>query len=461
MMSQIRRFLDLQIPSIQNHLVKQLGEALFLIAFFVFTFNSWLGLTGNKTLLFLDLNHFKKICYGIVLICLCTKAVLQKYKVKHLLLLGLAGGLLAISSRYSSSKTLVWIFLFILTAQGLSLIPLAFILIVSLILIGILTFGRYASGTISDFILNASGSRGIRHSMGFTHPNTLAIYLFTICLVCLTLKRWAVRWFDAITCLILALFTYRITGSRTSTICFFVIILVIFYLLVIQPKLKPNFKVRFEKTITSLIAALSLAIAFFSIIALFLFNPKIRFWSITDSLSSGRFHLMHSYYEKYGLTLLGNNYSKAPAQSYSLHGEPIRFVVDNLFARLILQNGILIGSAGIAILLYCEWKLLKAPKTIFISYSLFIIIGLMEALCLWLYVDFFVLAIASIIYSQNPDYLNSTNSILERVWLYRFLTGRPYRQHGRHHPPIKTHFPRNFNHRQENNLFHPAHSSKN
>lgn len=59
-MSQIRRFLDLQIPSIQNHLAKQLGEALFLIAFFVFTFNSWLGLTGNKTLLFLDLNHFKK-----------------------------------------------------------------------------------------------------------------------------------------------------------------------------------------------------------------------------------------------------------------------------------------------------------------------------------------------------------------------------------------------------------------
>ena len=458
----MQNLLNREIPYIQYKYVTSLGEALFLIAFFFFTFNSWFGLTGYQSFINFSLGELKKICYGIALLSLCAKALLQHYKIKDLLAIGLLGALLFISSRYSASKTLIWIFLFTTTAQGISLIPVSFVMLLVLTIIGILTFGGYAGGYISDSILTAIGSRGIRHSIGFTHPNTLAIYIFMACLVCLVLKRWTVRWFDASVCVILALFMYRVTGSRTSLICFSIILFFIFYLLIVRPNLTDTASDKVEKVTKISITILTYIIFVFSAVALFFYNPRYKFWKIADSLSSGRFHLMHGYFKQFGLTPFGNTFTTAPTQSYSLHGEPIRFVVDNLFARLLLQYGVATGLVIIIGVLYCEWVLSKASMSIFIPFSLFLVIGLMEALCLWFHVDYFILAISAVLYSRNPEYLNATDSLLNRVWLYRLLTGSPYKPHGLHNPRNNSpSCPNHMNPHVVRRSFHPAHATKN
>lgn len=460
MEGKIKSFLSYPLPSLSKFVSKSVQESLFLISFATFSFGSWYMSTGFQTFLGLGYSSFKKIMYTITLVLLGAKLILQKYQVKNVIVIGILGCLFYLSSRYSASRTILWLFLFVISAQGISLIPVTFILLIVLILIGAITFGGYGFGAINDYILNAVGERSIRHSLGFAHPNTLAIYLYIFLCAFLTLKRWKIRWVDLCICFILTLFEYIMTGSRTSTLCFILTFAALIYLLFSRhvPKL---LKDRINIFCIYATLALSYCAIVLSIFSLFFYNGNSSIWRLFNKIASGRLELMNGYYKDFGLTLFGRTYAGGKVYTFSARGNALTFVVDNMFASLILVYGLITGIIVIGILLISQIKLSKGPRSVFFGFSLFIIIGLVEKVGLHLEINFFLIAIGAVLYSEDLRVLISTDSILKHLALYRLLAGLPSaKRRGRHALETAPNEDKDFLERIQSKERQPAHVSK-
>lgn len=429
----VSKVLGFQFHLIQGKYCKRIGEILYLLAFFTFSFGSWFVLMGYQSFLGVDYGLFKKTMYGITLLLLGSKLFLQKYRIRELAVIGVVGVILLASSKLSGSRTLVWIFLFIISSQGVSLVPVAFTLLIVLILIGCAAYGGYATGNIADYILNIVGDRSMRHSLGFGHPNTLAVFLLTVFLAFMTIKRWSARWFDVAVGFFLLLFEYIITGSRYVALCFLLVVLVTTYLAASQKTGRIAARVNsFAPIIAKITSICSAALSLYSF---FFFDSAKNIWVKIDRLASGRLHLMHGYYKQFGLSLLGNTHKGSAVEFFSAHGDALTFVVDNLFARLLLTYGIVCGGAVILFLFFSEWKLSKANNFVFYCFSLFLIIGVVEAVGTHLEIDFFIIAMGAVLYSEDLGHLAETDSVLNHLVAYRILTGTVpvfSETHGRH-----------------------------
>lgn len=429
--SGIKQFLDIDFQIIKTSHSEHIGEALFLIGFFAFTFGTWYTYTAYQSFFGLRYSRFKTIMYATAIVCCIGKCLLQRYRVKDVGLIFLLMSLIFISSRLSGSRVLFWIFLFIISARGMSLIPVSFVLLCAILLVAVFAFSGFATGTITDYILNTVGGRGIRHSLGLTHPNTLAMFFFVLYFASMTLKRWKVRAVDICICFIFMCFEYFITGSRTVTFCFVAVLIASVYIF-ISPHLPQHFKKIVSLVCSRGTLALSVISIAISIAALFLYDPKQAYWRSLNRLASQRLELMHGYYSDYGLTVLGRTYNNANTFTFSVRGDPITFVVDNLFARMILLYGVLLGIIVIVGLLICQVKLLNGPQSIYYGFSLFIVIGLVEKFGQQLDIDYFLLAIGTIIYSTDLSRLVSTNSMLDNFTVYRMAAGLPPKKSGKH-----------------------------
>lgn len=411
---------QISISFLDNAQKERLGERLFLIAFGCYCFASWYFSTTFSNFLGIDYLWFKRGIYAISLICLTGKLLTQSYSVHTLFTLLAVGALLLLSGRFSGSHVLLWLFLFISASQDIGLKPCAFVLLFVLVVIGPLVIGCFAAGVIPEFTLETA-SRGLRHSLGFGHPNTLAAYFLCLYLCVLTLSDFKTDTFNMLTGILLLVLTVCITDSRTMSGG---IALLIATPIILNLVKRDN---RIRRFVSVALQIIAIAIMFASVFCMFTYNQDNPLFASLNSRLSNRPALMHGYYESKGLSLLGQPVEDADVYAevitngpeFDSHGKPMAFVVDNVFARLLLENGIIVGLGAIVVLLSTQNILAKRAGPAFFVFSLFLILGLAEGICLQLKINFYILYCSTLLFGNSS---NMKRSILDSCFLYRKLS---------------------------------------
>lgn len=93
--------------------------------------------------------------------------------------------------------------------------------------IGVLSF--YVAGKIPDLTVLRSGKELVRHSYGFMHPNSLSMFMISLFYDFSLMSKKSMRQADILWVILLGLFTYAATHSRTGFIIFIVIVIASFF----------------------------------------------------------------------------------------------------------------------------------------------------------------------------------------------------------------------------------------
>lgn len=401
-------------------------ERLFLIAFSCYVFAAWFTATGYQTFFGLDYNWFKRLIYGVSLVCLAGKYLLQGNTINEHLIVASIGIIFLISAITSSNHLLIWCFIFVVSSRHISIKSLSFCFFMILILIGLITFSGYFLGAVPSHDLPSTMTRDVRYSLGFSHPNTLGFFLLSIQLAWISMRGISVDTKDLVFATIFAVFSRCLTDSRTVDGAFMLLIITIIVLLIKQNRSSSRGQST-GSVASPLIIALYTIIAasvVFSIFSMVFYDGANSVWTKLDTLFSGRLHLANQYYYETGISAFGHSFKDSAVQAFDIHGEGVTFLVDNLYCNILLYYGWipwLVSFGGIAVSLRRLRK--RQQYTCYLGIILFLLIGLFEAMLFNLRVDFFILGLRAALYRTDFCDQNPTDSVLSSLPLYLRLCG--------------------------------------
>lgn len=398
-----------------------LEERLFLIAFSCYVFATWFTSTGYQSFFGLDYNWFRRILYGISLLCLAGKYILQSNSLQEHLLVSAIGAVFLISSLVSGSHLLIWCFAFVACARHISIKPISFCIFLVLIIVGTITFTGYFLGAIPSYDLASTATRGTRYSLGFSHPNTLAFYLLTFQLAWISMRREFLGLRDLTFLIVFALSAHFLTFSRTADGAFTLLIVCVIALLIRtnRPTSKSPGRDSIPQLLLFAMFAAIFAIVVFSIFSMLFYDGSNPVWLKLDSISSGRLHLAHQYFNESGITAFGYSFDGSAVQNTDIHSDDITFLVDNLYCNVLLRYGLvpwILSFSGIIAALNQLSR--DSEYTWLFGISMFLFVGLFEALFFKPCFNYFVLGLHKALYKDDIVESAWDDSSLSTIPLY-------------------------------------------
>ncbi len=400
--------------------VRHLDEILYLIAVWLYIFISWLTTSCFQNFFGIDYKVFRTVVFGVAALCLVIKYFSQNNSLKEHAIVFSIGILFLISAYISGNNTLLWIYIFIVASRGISLRAIVYSIFWATILAGAIVITSFFLGIIPEFALTDNVARGARHSLGFSHPNSFAGFVFTLALAWLSLRYEAVKWFDIVIIAACAILSFQISGSRTVLLAF---VLLLFWAIIrtFQLKRKASFS-RWHEFLSLTVIVLIVAAILVSLFAMVLYDPSSSIWTNLDKISSNRLRLAHYYWQNNGITLFGNDFANNPLYNYGAHGEATTFLVDNLFAQILLAFGFIpavISLLGIGITVF---KLRKKEYSLpFYGIAILLLLGVTESFFILIRVNLFISCCRIAIYGDEDDLQNP--SIFDNWKFYRKLCG--------------------------------------
>ncbi len=226
------------------------------------------------------------------------------------------------------------------------------------------------------------------YHFGYSTANNAYINLFLLVVLFLYVNYERINWKYFAGTSVLAVLMYTFTNSRTGTMLFFVL-----WLLIFCDKFLLGKKGR--TAFFGLIAYLPLVCALFSFAAMALFNPDGGYWSeYINRIFSGRLNITHRYYEALPMSLLPH--TKATMDSLRGFG-----FIDNAYMSVLFYDGLLIALLLLFLLCAANRKLLWARRTkelVFIS--TFCVYAMMEEFPLNPVVNPFIMLCACVLYRE-------------------------------------------------------------
>lgn len=184
----------------------------------------------------------------------------------------------------------------------------------------------------------------IGYSFGESHPNILAIDIFTLCMLWMCIKNEKISKINYFILMIVGIIAYTITKSRISTFLYFSFIL----LCALQNK---NAIRKFVFKVSRYIFPIIIFINYGLILIYYLFSDKFYFinW-INNSIFNGRIGLSLIYFTNLNPTLFGTNID------ISIFSEKYSYVaIDNGYVNILFLYGIL----GLLIFIYLYQHTIK------------------------------------------------------------------------------------------------------
>lgn len=184
-----------------------------------------------------------------------------------------------------------------------------------------------------------------RVDLGFWHPNTFSIYLFNLIIMWIWLNFTSISYKNMFVILGICICSYFLTKTRTS----FINALLLILLLIIYKKAK-NFAVVLERIAKYIVLVINVCTI---ILVKGYAQGNVIVYSI-DMLLSGRIRLGAYAYERFGVTLLGQDLSSIVVEWDSVW-QLTGHTFDNLFSFLLINQGIMWS----VILTWAFYKLAK------------------------------------------------------------------------------------------------------
>lgn len=325
-------------PSRRNPFLRLMfDESLYYLAFSFYFVICALEHTTFTEILFIPVDILQSVLQAATLMLLLLKFVMQRASFKGW---AIAAALVLIgflSWRRSGEGWLFWVSLFVVCAHGVRLRPLAR-LSFSLSLATVVTAMAFAgAGIIENVVATRAGVT--RYAMGFSHANSLGLYLLIICMSFSVLRFGKNPLPDLALIGVADAINLATADSRTTVL-----------LSVFQAALLVSFYVLRSETARRR-ARFCFGVAVFLVIALSVYfmvsYDAFSAWQAAlNNLLSGRLNLAHRYFLMQPLTLLGSDFS-GYAPIYWENGKTYAFVVDNAWCHLILRFGVLPAFAFI------------------------------------------------------------------------------------------------------------------
>lgn len=314
---------------------------LFVFALYICAYN--LNFTTFRDLSFLHLDLFYlgvRILCAVVLFARIIGISKTGFAHWQIILFSICACVLIASTAISGSWNILLLFLFVVAGEGIESKDLAGVSFWCSLGIAIVTVAAASLGFISTVTMH-SLINSVRQAPGFTHPNSLGVLL--LCMTC----SFAVLRFRKMAIIDLAFYGFMyylcdvVVFSRTSALC----ILLIGVLSILTTLLRGR---TFDRTLIFLGLLAFLVLSFLTYYLMYFYNPSVGWMSDFNSLLSSRPALMHFFSVTFPPSLFGFNFDGVPIRFGSFDS----FLVDNAYAHIVLESGILV-----AFLLSVAWIL--------------------------------------------------------------------------------------------------------
>lgn len=366
-------------------------QILFGIAFFLYASMRWyirLYVLERDQGITLYLSMLVQI---ICIILLVIKACVQRYDVLRLLLIFLFSSL-AIVSAMHSEKLLLWALLFIVCGQNIHRDTLGWSSLSSCLFTIALNTVFAVQGRSVEIPLIA-GAKGMRFSLGFTHPNTAALFCVVLVVsIALLLPQHPI--FVSLLAINWAVFVFILFNSRTEVIG---LIFIAGYLIIAQMA-----KERLVRIINYLICFITVSISILSFIASYLYQEKSQVFAVLNKVFSDRLNLLHGYLQS-GFTLFGKHPSLFTASGTSSTGDNLTLVADNLYVKVIIVHGVICGGVILLCLLTGQLYFARENQSLFPLYSAPLIMGISEGFGLFPDQNVLIIGLARVLYKGLED----------------------------------------------------------
>lgn len=303
-------------------------------AFAVYILMSLIKMTTFHEIFFVPVDIFETFATSIIIVLLAAKMLFQRARLStwfFVIAISIIGFL---SWQNAGEGWLFWLFLFVACGEGVSLYRLAFIALITSVIVVIYTTSCASLGIIEN-VIKYRPDGTTRYSMGFVHPNSFGLVMLMAC------TSFSVLRFDKhpapsiVTLIIAALLSISVADSRTPAL---LAVLQICLLVIFHSAKTEHSRNLWRKIFLALIFG-SVGI---SIFFMFFYSSTNSLFQSLDALVNGRFGLAHSYYELAPISLLGNDYSNYDPIFYNTEdGTASQFMVDNAYCHIILRYGLL------------------------------------------------------------------------------------------------------------------------
>ncbi len=195
-----------------------------------------------------------------------------------------------------------------------------------------------------------------RHSLGFSHPNTVSLFLFIGYLSLMLYRKTS--YLEKICVAVLTGVVYSFTRSRTGCLC----VVLLLMLDIISDGIRVKGKWRY---------GLVLAFPLFTMITI-LAGKYVNKLETLNSLISGRLSIFSIYLKENRWTLFGFNGVSDP--TYDI------LPIDNLYLNVLIFQGIICYSIYLVIYVILSYKVVKTKDCkLFVGLIVYFIYGLTEA----------------------------------------------------------------------------------
>lgn len=347
-----------------------LSALLFYMSFWGFT---TVSLYCDTTLRYdyKDIYHLLiRIGWLCVYLAVINVLFLSDYKIWHLLLFLCMGILLYISYKNSSYRWFFQSFLILLSAKHVKWNHLmkGCCAYYALLLLSIWLCCQTGLIYQMDFF------RGnhLRTSIGFIQPNLFGAYLMVLALVWVAARYEALRIWDYLIILGIAIYVWIGPNSRTASVILLLLLLAIPIMKRFGNRMISN---RFFQAIFLLIYP---ACFFISYIGAYYYDSERTIFVLLDKLLTGRISLAHAFTTNYSITWMGQKLHLVSSSQSALTGQPSS-ILDNAYMRLYINVGIVTTAIALIMLISIMWYAIRQNnQALILGLSLFAIYGLAE-----------------------------------------------------------------------------------
>lgn len=329
------------------------GVFLYYVAFAFYSLGTLLPFTAAARS---GIDFVDPLSSGLKLLSLVLLALkllaFQRYSNRQfgiVFLLGLFGFLSYVST---GSEILLSLILFVIAARDTELRVLAALALLVNVFVFVVAFVGYSSGILENFTLDRNGSVGVRGSYGFRSPNYIGLTISSACVALFVLRDKKIGLPEVLIMLFCSHVIIELADSRTGALGLFLGFIIFF----LRAKLNDNITRR------GYIIGLSVLSVFVIVLSVFFmcsYDSSQDFQAKLNTLLSTRLYFSNWYYENYPPGLLGQDVSFLPVISIYHGNATTTFIVDNSFARLYLNYGVvafLIVAIALSLFFFKSFK---------------------------------------------------------------------------------------------------------
>ena len=252
-------------------------------------------------------------------------------------------------------------------------------------------------GVLDNYVIYREGGLQ-RYSLGFSHPNTLGQYIYTLMGCHFYLRFDRLKWWDYILALGAAIFCYVVPNSQTA-------IVLLFLLVAVTLVYKLSQTISKEKIVLYSLLIGAFACNAISVILSNIDLSKYPVLSLFDNAISSRFSICNHDIDVCGLTWFGQEVNVLSSEVFSKLGISYAHVVvtlDNSYIAILLKYGIVMFAVFSALFLYNMYvQIQKQRSAIVILLFLTAVYGVTERSLFMLSINIFLLSFADVFYGHR------------------------------------------------------------